>query len=142
MNNLKITADEFDSLVKMYVSSDKNDLHTAGEIINRLSFKNNIGEILLFSFIIENKHAVNSHELLSKQYKKAKKYLESQEIVPVTMSSYKTDIMNYIVASETCSDKTKEYALKYVNELINNVFTKSGFSISFKLSITINDEFQ
>jgi hypothetical protein len=58
------------------------------------------------------------------------------------MSSYKTDIMNYIVASETCSDKTKEYALKYVNELINNVFTKSGFSNSFKLSITINDEFQ
>jgi len=142
MNNLKITADEFDSLVKMYVSSDKNDLHTAGEIINRLSFKNNIGEILLFSFIIENKHQINSYELLSKQYKKAKKYLESQEIVPVTMSSYKTDIMNYVVASETCSDKTKEYALKYVNELINNVFTKSGFSNSFKLSITINDEFQ
>jgi hypothetical protein len=75
-------------------------------------------------------------------FQKAKKYLESQEIVPVTMSSYKTDIMNYIVASETCSDKTKEYALKYVNELINNVFTKSGFSNSFKLSITINDEFQ
>jgi hypothetical protein len=66
MNNLKITADEFDSLVKMYVSSDKNDLHTAGEIINRLGFKNNIGEILLFSFVIENKHQVNSHELLSK----------------------------------------------------------------------------
>ena len=46
MNNLKITADEFDSLVKMYVSSDKNDLHTAGESINRLGFKNNIGETI------------------------------------------------------------------------------------------------
>jgi hypothetical protein len=142
MGNLKITTDEFNSLLKMYNSSDMNDLRTAGEIINRLDFKNNIGEILLFSFIIENKHEVDSNVLLSKQYKKAKKYLEAQDIVPVTMNSYTVDIMNYIVASKVCSEKVKEYVFKYVNGLMNLVFSTSGFSNSFKLSITINNEFQ
>lgn len=140
MGKLKIAPEEFENLVKMYGSFNESDLITTAEIVNKLDFKKHLGEIMLFCFILENSLELEPSDLFNKVYNKTKTFLEKNQIVPVTMSSFRVNIYNFIVTSDLCSEISKEYVLQKVNKIWSDLFYNTGFDVKFKLKINLENE--
>lgn len=140
MEELKITPEEFENLVKMYESLSESDVITTAEIVNKLDFKKHLGEIMLFCFILENSLELEPSDFFNKVYDKTKTFLKENQIVPVTMSSFRINIYNFIIASDLCSEISKEYVLQKVNKIWSHLFYDTGFDKKFKLKITLENE--
>jgi hypothetical protein len=139
MGKLKITPEEFENLVKMYGSLSESDVITTAEIVNKLDFKEHLGEIMLFCFILENSLELEPSDLFNKVYNKTKTFLKENQIVPVTMSSFRISIYNFIIGSDLCSEISKKYVLQKVNKIWSNLFYDTGFNAKFKLKINLEN---
>lgn len=140
MGKLKINSEEFENLVKMYTSIDESNIITAAEIINKLNFNNNLGEIIIFCFILEDNLIHEPNIILKKHYFKAKTFLETHDVIPVTMSSFRIDIYNFIVSSGLCSESSKKFILDKINKTWSSIFFNSGFKKNFNILITLKNE--
>lgn len=140
MGKLKINSEEFENLVKMYTSFDESNVVTAAEIVNKLNFNDNLGEIIIFCFILDNPLELEPDNIFKKHYSKAKIFLVANNVVPVTMSSFRIDIYNFIVESNLCSDVSKKFILDSINKTWSNIFFNAGFKKYFNISITLKNE--
>lgn len=140
MGKLKINSEEFENLVKMYISFDESNVVTAAEIVNKLNFNHNLGEIIIFCFILDNHLELEPNNLFKKHYFKTKTFLETNNVVPMTMSSFRIDIYNFIVSSNLCSDVSKKLILDIINKTWSNIFFNTGFKEYFNISITLKNE--
>lgn len=140
MGKLKINSEEFENLVKMYLSFDESTVVTTAEIVNKLNFNNNLGEIMIFCFILDNHLELEPDVLFKKHYSKAKLFLAVNNVAPVTMISFRVDVYNFIVASNSCSDVSKKLILDMINKTWSNIFFGAGFKEYFNISITLKNE--